>query len=118
MSNRSKEARERVLSSKERANFRQTGKWIDFRSLIKKMFNNTDPLTLKPLHKGWNLHHLDSRHEEEHYTDLSDPNKFMPLNKGSHNIIHECFRYYEKDPEFIKRLEDILRRMKEFKDES
>ena len=40
---------------------------------------------------------------EENYEDLSNEDNFMCLNKMTHQLIHDGYRYYEKDPEFGER---------------
>lgn len=85
--------------------FRKTKEWLDFRDDMKDI-QKTDQLTLKPLRKGWNLHHCDPKN----YEDL-DPIKFECVNKTSHRIIHEIYRYYKRDPEILDRLKGILMKM-------
>ena len=41
---------------------------------------------------------------EENYEDLSNEDNFMCLNKMTHQLIHDGYRYYEKDPEFGERV--------------
>ena len=110
MSNRTKEARDRVSSSKERSNFRQTKVWKDFRTKMKKIFNGKDYITQKPLQRNFNLHHLDQR--KENYENL-DESRFVPLCKSMHDAIHTVYRYYEKDEEVLDRFCEVIREMKE-----
>lgn len=110
MSNRSDEARSRVLTSKERDNFRQTKRWQDFRKKMKMLFNNKDYITQKPLQKTFNLHHLDQR--KENYENL-DEGRFIPLCKSMHDAIHTVYRYYEKDPEVLNRFCEVIKMMEE-----
>ena len=67
-------------------------------------------LTLRPLLKSWNLHHM--KMDEDSYENISNENNFKCLNKKSHEVIHFLFRYYVNDEDIIKRLEYILKEMK------
>lgn len=96
--------------AKARAKFRTTSKWKNWRKHLKST-RKVDALTNKPLLKGFQVHHLDMR--DENYQILTE-DRFETLNKQSHDCIHFLFRYYQKDPEIIARLENILIRMKEF----
>lgn len=58
-----------------------------------------------------NLHHKDLN--PDHYKDLEDESHFVMLNKQTHEAVHWLWRYYEKDPEIITRLEKLLNEMKE-----
>lgn len=70
-----------------------------------------DPLTNKKLSKTANLHHMDLN--SEHYLDIEDHERFLMLNKNSHDTIHFLYNYYVKDREIINRLVDILDKMVE-----
>ena len=98
------------MSQKDKTNFRQSIKWKRFKAYIKKT-RKLDCITLYPLRKGWNLHHLNLN--EEHYTDLSDETHFEPLNRKTHETIHFLYTYYVKDKGIIDRLRDLLERMYE-----
>ena len=106
----SKSKKKPKTSQQKKTAFRATRKWTKFRELL-KMDRPFDELTLKPLRKGWNLHHMDLR--EENYEDLSDEDNFMCLNKMTHQLIHDGYRYYEKDPEFGERVLKCWERMYE-----
>lgn len=54
------------------------------------LYGNKDAITGKPLRKSWNLHHLDM--SIENYQDL-DEDKFIPLNRTTHELIHSAYRY-------------------------
>lgn len=75
--------------SKHKQEFRKSAKWKKFRAYMKNKYK-VDAITGKPLRAGWQLHHLDMR--DEHYEDLKEEN-FICLNRNSHKIIHEIFRY-------------------------
>lgn len=76
-------------TSKEKAKFRATSVWKKFRDLLKKECK-VDFITKKPLRKGFQVHHCDLN--ENHYKDLN-PLNFITVNKNSHKIIHEIYRY-------------------------
>lgn len=78
-----------MKSNQNKAAFRRTSKWKNFRKYMKKI-SKIDYITGKPLLKGWQLHHLDM--SEEHYTNL-DQRNFKCLNRMSHEFIHWLFRY-------------------------
>ena len=89
---------------------RKTKEWRQLRIDIEDMYKN-DPITLKPLRKGFNVHHLDMR--TDNYSNL-DMSRFRPLNKAIHELIHTLYRYYEKDPNIIDRIKDLLDLMVEY----
>ena len=91
-----------------KAEFRKSLKWKRWRYEMVDYYGNKDALTNKPLHKGFNVHHLSMKVEE--YTILS-PERFRTLNSESHDCIHFLFRYYVKDPFIIDRLKLILEEM-------
>ncbi len=76
-------------ASKEKAKFRATSVWKKFRELLKKE-RKVDFITKKTLRKGFQVHHCDLN--ENHYKDLN-PLNFVTVNKNSHKIIHEIYRY-------------------------
>lgn len=76
-------------ASKEKAKFRATSVWKKFRDLLKKE-RKVDFITKKPLRKGFQVHHCDLN--ENHYKDLN-PLNFITVNRNSHKIIHEIYRY-------------------------
>lgn len=77
-------------SQKMKTTFRSSAKWKKFRSWIKKE-RRVDAVTGKPLLKGFNVHHCDLN--EQHYTDISNPDNFECLNRTSHKVIHWLYRY-------------------------
>ena len=89
--------KKKVRSSKE---------WKQLRIDIQEEYDNTDPITLKPLRKGFNVHHLDE--SVENYGNLDDHSKFRPLNKTTHEILHAIYTYYRKDPKVLNRLKELL----------
>ena len=92
-----------------KAKFRSSKAWKDFRRKMLQI-QKIDPVTLHRLNKA-HLHHLDLR--AENYKNL-DESRFVLLNQQTHDCIHFLFRYYEKDPMILRRVENILEMMKEF----
>lgn len=90
--------------------FRGSKVWKDFRAL-KKEKDKVDAITLKPLYKGFHLHHIDM--SEENYDKIEQEDNFVCLNKQSHDCIHFLFRYYVKDKLILERIKDILDKMEE-----
>lgn len=77
-----------------------------------ELYDNKDAITGKPLRKGWNLHHLDMA--VENYKDLDD-DKFIPLNKKSHEMLHQVFRYsyaIEQLIQYVQKMEEINKKEK------
>lgn len=97
----------KTKESKEKAKFRSTSIWKDFRNLLKKE-RKVDFITQKPLRKGFQVHHCDLN--AEHYKDLN-PNNFITVNKTFHNIIHEIYRYDWR--EVLQRLTIVFEKMDE-----
>lgn len=95
------------MNRQERRKFRQSKKWRNFRSKVKKYYYGIDVITLKPLKRIWNCHHMD----QYHYDDLSDMSKFRPLNEDTHEMLHWLFDIYKKDLDVLKRVESILEDM-------
>ena len=77
-------------NSELKSKFRRSVEWKNFRNRMADLYDNKDAITGKPLRKGWNLHHLDM--SVENYQDL-DESKFIPLNKSTHEMLHQVFRY-------------------------
>lgn len=103
-----------TMTKDEKAKFRKTMKWKNFRKKIKEKCPR-DTITKKLLRIDWNLHHIDMR--DKNYTDLSDPHKFTPLNKDTHEMIHWLFRLYRHDKQIIKRIEKLLEAMYRYVEE-
>lgn len=90
------------MTALEKAEFRKTKKWKDFRKRIAEKYNNRDAITGEKLRKGWNLHHMDLN--KDNYIDLTDETHFIPLNKGSHKKLHEMFVFSKKPERMLKLL--------------
>lgn len=98
-----------VVSGKDKATFRRSKVWKDFRIKMKQIYK-VDCITHKPLSKRFQLHHLDL--DSTHYTNL-DMNNFVCTNPQSHEIIHILYSRYIKDPQSLDRLVDLIKRMAE-----
>ena len=99
-----------MKNSDKKAKFRRTKIWKDFRKKIFDKQNGLDIITCKRLYKGWTLHHIDM--SIENYEKL-DEDKFVAINKSTHEVIHTLFRYYKNDKTILSRLEQILEKMAE-----
>lgn len=96
----------KVQNSKSK--FRSTSKWKKFRRKVKEE-RKLDEITLKPLHKAWNLHHMNL--DPLKYEDISDSNMYCAINKTTHEILHILYRYYKEDPLVLDRLRYVLEEM-------
>lgn len=103
-----------TTDAKIKAEFRKSLKWKRWRYTLVDYYSNKDSITLKPLHKGWNAHHLDMR--AENYTVLKEE-RFRPLNADTHDCIHFLYRYYKKDPFIIDRIRALLDEMVRFNED-
>lgn len=98
------------MNSKEKSKFRNTKSWKVFRQRLKQE-RKIDAITLKPLSKLYNLHHLIETSDEEVYTDLSDETKFACLNPQTHNTIEFLYSHAVKDKEFMSRVNNMIEEM-------
>lgn len=96
-------------TQKMKRNFRGRKVWKLKKLREKKRAGGKDEITLKPLRKGWQLHHEDLR--EENYTLMND--NFVCLNNKTHDFIHWLWTYWKDDREIIGRIERELKRMEE-----
>lgn len=97
------------MTNKEiKSKVRKSKGWKLFRKVIFDRFNGKDSLTLKPLRKGWSVHHKDLHIENYH---IFNPVNFEALNNKSHDCIHFLYTYYVKDHEILDRLKTILEDM-------
>lgn len=97
------------VKSKEKANFRNTALWKTFREHMASKYNNRDAITGEKLRKGWQLHHLDL--DAEHYKDLIEDH-FIPLNVGTHELIHRLFLFCKKEAQ-VEKMKSALQKMYE-----
>lgn len=111
----------KLVDGKQKQAFRKTQAWKDFRRKFyikeqKKLKNgktkdipNDDPITLKPLSKTFNLHHMDL--DPHHYTNLDEEN-FVAIGTQAHEVLHWLYGYYRKDPAILDRLKILLDKMR------
>lgn len=93
---------------KAKRKFRQSKEWKSFRNLMKKKSDNKDVITLKPLRKGFQVHHQDL--DENNYNILNSDN-FICCNNLTHKFIHWLYVYYIKDPAIIDRIKAEMEQM-------
>lgn len=67
---------------------------------------NVDPITKRKLCKGWNLHHRNLSATD--YEDLSNEDDFVCLNKMTHTLLHDIYRYWKNDKDILTRIEQEL----------
>lgn len=99
------------MNKAEREKFRKSTKWKKFRATC-RLHTSKDFITKQPLDANWNLHHLDLN--TKRYDQLDDMNRFMPLNKKTHETIHEIFKWYRKDKTVIDRIKKTMELMEEY----
>lgn len=88
---------------------RSSKEWKAKRLAEKRRAKNKDEITLKPLRKGWALHHEDL--VAENYNNLDEDN-FICVNNLTHRCIHFLYTYYKDDESILDRLEGELSKMK------
>ena len=99
------------MNYKERQSFRKTDAWHKWKAKC-RLHTSKDFITKEPLCRNWNLHHLDLN--VQRYDNITDMNRFMPLNPKTHEIIHELFKWYKKDHKVIDRIKKTLDLMEEY----
>lgn len=102
-----------MKGNKDKAKVRSTKAWKDWRQHMKdEVSGGIDFVTHKKLYKTWNLHHLD----EWHYK-LLEEGRFVCLNSMTHDMVEWLWKYYRTDPDVIKRLNEVMFRMKQYYEE-
>lgn len=99
------------MTYKERQAFRKTDAWHKWKAKC-RLHTSKDFITKEPLCRNWNLHHLDLNIQR--YDNITDMNRFMPLNPSTHEIIHELFKWYKKDHKVLDRIKKTLDLMEEY----
>ncbi len=97
-----------MMNAKERAKFRTTKEWKEFREYMKEKYDGKDAITGEKLRKGWNLHHMDL--DSSHYTNL-DENMFIPLNMGTHDKLHKMY-VFSANQERLEKLFEYIEKMR------
>lgn len=108
---KSKLSDKQIMKRKVRA----SAEWAELRhKLISKQ--KTDPITLKPLYRMANTHHLSQ--DDTYYSDLTE-DRFIMLNSKSHELIHMVYdiRVREGDYNVFGRIQEIVDRMIELTEE-
>lgn len=94
------------MNSTEKKQFRMSQVWKRFRVKMKKQYAGLDSVTMEPLSRTWNLHHMNL--DSSSYTDISEQLYFRPLNERTHETVHYLYKFYKKDPEVLDRLKHLL----------
>lgn len=98
-------------TQKKKRNFRDSKKWKDFRKKKALEQKGLCGLSKRKLTGRYNLHHkcLDPNK----YEDLSDPTRFICLNKRQHDLIHDLYYGWTKYGkwDYIDRLIALLTEM-------
>lgn len=97
------------MNYQERKEFRRSHTWKEFKHKC-RLHTSRDYITKQPLVATWNLHHLDlnvSRY------DVLEMDRFMLLNPKTHELIHELYKLYKRDPKVLDRIKETLQKMKE-----
>lgn len=97
------------MTQEQKTAFRMSKPWKNFRAKCKKQYGYIDFVTKKVLARDWNLHHLDLR--TAHYTQITDTQRFIPLNSDTHKFVHWLYRLWTKDKAIIARLEQTMVKM-------
>lgn len=97
-------------AQQSKRNFRNSKIWKLFR---KKKMNDQKGLCFlsgRKLTGRWNLHHRlhSTKYAEEQYTDITNEENFICLNKTQHDLIHELVYGYTKygRDEYLKKVFD------------
>lgn len=93
---------------KAKIKFRATAAWKKFRAFLKKL-RKVDFVTGKKLYSGFQVHHCDLH--PENYSNIGNPDNFITVNRQTHGIIHEIYRYDWED--YLARLAIVFRKMDE-----
>lgn len=99
----------------ERREFRKSKAWKKFRAKC-RLHCSKDFITNKPLERDWNLHHLDTNHSR--YDQITDMDRFVPLNPKTHELIHEIYKLYKRDPMSLTRIVQLIIKMDTYSNES
>lgn len=95
-------------NQKKKSKFRASKEWKLKKLYEKKRAGGKDEITLKPLYKGWTLHHEDLN--PDNYEKMNS--NFLCCNKKTHEVVHWLFTYYKTDVTILDRLKAELDKMK------
>lgn len=112
--------KKKKVTQADKAKIRHSKEWKELREIVADDFDRCDPITLKPLRKGFNCHHMSENPEK--YSDFTRTTpdgkyRFLPLNKSQHDLIHVIYRYAVSDPEYLDRLIKYVNMMLEVNNE-
>lgn len=79
------------LTEAEKIEFRKSAAWRELRNIKYQEQDGKDPITGEPLKPDFNCHHLCLKSYE--YTNISDPARFVALNKDTHEEVHELYTF-------------------------
>lgn len=90
---------------------RASAEWSELRAQIRDE-QKVDPISLKPLNRSYNLHHLSQ--DEQYYDDLS-PERFVGLNEYSHRCVHYLYDIVVREGDFavLDRLKFLVTQMQQ-----
>ena len=95
-------------SQKRKRKFRISKNWKLKKLSEMKRAEGKDEITLKPLRKGWQLHH--NCLDENQYENMD--NSFLCCNRKTHDFVHWLFIYYINDVTIIDRIKKEMEEMK------
>ena len=101
-----------TAEQKAKIKFRSSAAWKKFRAYLKKE-RTVDFITGKKLYSGFQVHHCDLHFEN--YSNIGNQDNFITVNRRSHEIIHEIYRYDWE--EYLSRLAIVFRKMDELNPE-
>lgn len=79
------------LTEAEKIEFRKSAAWRELRNIKYQEQDGKDPITGEQLKPDFNCHHLCLKSYE--YTNISDPARFVALNKDTHEEVHELYTF-------------------------
>ena len=92
---------------------RNSPEWAELRQLKFKEQNGVDPITLRPLNRGFNCHHMQCE-DWKKYGDLN-PEYFVCLNTKTHECIHLLWDIVKREGDYdvFTRIIFYLKKMEE-----
>jgi len=100
-------------TQKAKRDFRNSKIWRLFRKDKMNEQKNICFISKRKLTGRWNLHHRlhSTKYAEEHYTDISNPENFICLNKKQHDLLHDLIYGYVKygREDYLERLMNEVR---------
>lgn len=92
---------------------RRSPEWAELRQLKFKEQNGIDPITLRPLTRSYNCHHMQCE-DWKKYDDLN-PEYFVCLNTKTHEVITFLWNIVKREGDYdvFTRMAAILEKMRE-----